>query len=221
MAVQFPCPSCQQPIEVDDNWAGQAVACPYCRRVVTAPRESNWPPADVPVASPARNAFAPPPPPPGYSDRVPHPRTTANGPSSAAWALVLAVSAAVLWFVGMTVWSAALVGQAMNQLGPTATPEQVQRLAQEIARSGAFPVSNGAIAILSIGIVCGIAAVVLAFRSMFRSEGRPLKVVLAVVIALLFIACQGLMLALVSKTVPIPTTHPSTEIHSPPNTAND
>src|SRR5512138_3207750 len=63
MAIRFACPSCRQPIEVDDNWAGQSVACPYCRNVVTAPSSSTWPGAEVPMANPAGGAFAAPPPP--------------------------------------------------------------------------------------------------------------------------------------------------------------
>lgn len=41
MAIQFNCPGCRQPVEVDDEWAGQHVACPFCQRVVTAPNEST------------------------------------------------------------------------------------------------------------------------------------------------------------------------------------
>lgn len=41
MAIQFNCPGCRQPVEVDDEWAGQHVACPFCQRVVTAPSEST------------------------------------------------------------------------------------------------------------------------------------------------------------------------------------
>src|SRR5512140_2444206 len=113
MAIRFSCPSCAQPIEVDDNWGGQSVGCPYCRRVVTAPPQSNWPPAEVPLASPARPlppqsaasaqpGFAPPPPPPGYTgpfvQAVPGvPRSAPPTMSrSAGWALVLAVASVVL-----------------------------------------------------------------------------------------------------------------------------
>lgn len=41
MAIQFFCVACQQPIEVDDEMANQAVTCPYCRKVVTAPSTSE------------------------------------------------------------------------------------------------------------------------------------------------------------------------------------
>ena len=53
MAIRFQCGSCSQPIEIDDEWASKAVACPYCRKTVTAPMESTLDdPAQVPTASP-------------------------------------------------------------------------------------------------------------------------------------------------------------------------
>jgi hypothetical protein len=51
MAIQFACPSCQRPIEVDDEVAGSKAACPYCQSVVTAPASSEYgPPPTVPTA---------------------------------------------------------------------------------------------------------------------------------------------------------------------------
>lgn len=41
MAIRFQCGSCSQPIEVDDEWASKTVACPYCRKTITAPAEST------------------------------------------------------------------------------------------------------------------------------------------------------------------------------------
>ena len=53
MEIRFPCPSCKQPIEIDQEWASRAVACPYCRKTVTAPAESTLGPIDdIPMASP-------------------------------------------------------------------------------------------------------------------------------------------------------------------------
>ncbi len=57
MAIQFRCPGCEQPIEVDDEFAGQTAACPYCRRVVHVPTESTL---DQPVGGPARPSDGPP-----------------------------------------------------------------------------------------------------------------------------------------------------------------
>jgi len=53
MAIRFQCSSCSQPIEVDDEWASKAVACPYCRTTITAPAESTIADlSEVPMASP-------------------------------------------------------------------------------------------------------------------------------------------------------------------------
>ncbi|MCK6456443.1 MAG: hypothetical protein L6Q92_07935 [Phycisphaerae bacterium] len=41
MPIQFRCPSCRQPIEIDDAFGGQAVGCPFCQKVVTAPTASE------------------------------------------------------------------------------------------------------------------------------------------------------------------------------------
>jgi len=41
MAIQFACPSCGQPIEIDEEWADSPVSCPYCQKVVTAPGETT------------------------------------------------------------------------------------------------------------------------------------------------------------------------------------
>ncbi len=40
MAIQFTCPNCTSPIEVDDEFADKTATCPYCRVVVRVPKES-------------------------------------------------------------------------------------------------------------------------------------------------------------------------------------
>ena len=37
MPIQFDCESCRKLIEVDEEWAGQLVECPFCRNAVRAP----------------------------------------------------------------------------------------------------------------------------------------------------------------------------------------
>ncbi len=39
--IRFQCASCHQPIEIDAEWALKAVACPYCKKTVTAPAAST------------------------------------------------------------------------------------------------------------------------------------------------------------------------------------
>ncbi|MCH7870524.1 MAG: hypothetical protein IID33_02375 [Planctomycetes bacterium] len=64
MAIQFACPGCSQPIEVDDEIAGKSAACPYCQRVVTVPGQTTYRPAELHGASPvepdAPSPIAPP-----------------------------------------------------------------------------------------------------------------------------------------------------------------
>lgn len=61
MSIRFQCGSCSQPIEVDDEWAAKMVACPFCRKTVTAPAESTLEdPAGVPMATPVVAAHAAP-----------------------------------------------------------------------------------------------------------------------------------------------------------------
>lgn len=53
MPIQFCCESCNQPIEVDDDGAGQWVACPFCSQTRRAPTTSDVSlRVDVPVATP-------------------------------------------------------------------------------------------------------------------------------------------------------------------------
>lgn len=53
MAIRFQCGACAQPIEIDDEWGSKAVACPYCRKTVTAPAESTLVEIDeIPTAKP-------------------------------------------------------------------------------------------------------------------------------------------------------------------------
>lgn len=82
MAIQFACPACRQPIEVDDEHGGRQVSCPYCRNVVAAPTESEpdlisrgtagQTPDARPMQSPAGETGAPPIP-PGSTGQAPTP----------------------------------------------------------------------------------------------------------------------------------------------------
>lgn len=54
MVIRFHCASCSQPIEIDGEWALKPVACPYCRKTVTAPAESQIDDVSrIPTAAPA------------------------------------------------------------------------------------------------------------------------------------------------------------------------
>lgn len=53
MPIQFLCPGCGQPIEVDDEHAGKAATCPYCQRVASVPMETTYRPDVVAAGRPA------------------------------------------------------------------------------------------------------------------------------------------------------------------------
>ena len=124
MAIRFQCASCSQPIEVDDEWASKAVACPYCRKTVTAPAESTL--GDVtqmPAASPlgtgpAGGATGPLPP-----DPLASPDVSANHVAVAALVLVCC--------------AVALLGVANLILAPH--NEEIKRLYDAMSTARTFP----------------------------------------------------------------------------------
>ncbi len=59
MAIQFRCAQCSQPIEVDEQYANQTAACPYCHHTITVPPESSYAPKTSVVARPMEDAASP------------------------------------------------------------------------------------------------------------------------------------------------------------------
>lgn len=69
MSIRFQCQSCSQPIEVDDEWAGKTVACPFCSATINAPEQSTLTDLEhIPTASPIAVSSA--------EARLSHPATT-------------------------------------------------------------------------------------------------------------------------------------------------
>ncbi|MFH0980178.1 MAG: hypothetical protein V2A79_01395 [Planctomycetota bacterium] len=100
MTIQFQCPACSQPIEIDPEWGGQAVVCPYCRKAVTAPSASTYfPAAQAPIARPAPHtaAFEAVSEVPAVPQYFPQP---AERNLAAVWALVLSLSALACLITG-------------------------------------------------------------------------------------------------------------------------
>ena len=96
MSIRFQCGNCSQPIEIDDQWASKAVACPYCRKTVTAPAESTLKDlADIPLADPltAAPSFGPQ---PGVPQ--PHAMVAEISPNRIA-VVAMALSSAMVLFI--------------------------------------------------------------------------------------------------------------------------
>jgi hypothetical protein len=201
MALRFACPSCRQPIEIDDEWAGKSVGCPYCKKVVAAPTSSTWPPDQIPVATPVGSAFQPPAPP---DDRaVSWPGGVRTGTSVAPWALTLAITSAILAVFAAAVWlltvfSLAMQTTAVKKLGPNPSPEQVQKVMpeamQEITAGGRMPSTPLSTAAAIVGGLCGIGGLALAIRSLLWQQPRRGMAIAACVISAAFTCCQGMLL---------------------------
>ncbi len=189
MAIRFACPSCQQPIEIDDQWANQSVGCPYCKHVVTAPGQSTWPAGSVSQASPAPppaspatpqpfsspehsdrpGGLTPPPPPHGYPFPHPEPRKKST---AALLSLLFFGLQAVCTVVGFVI----IVGGMMStfeELGVMNAPQDELERAQfeYIVENGRFPGGNSTSTLFGVlGIGSGLAAMVLAVASFIRRE---------------------------------------------------
>lgn len=150
MSIQFACPSCQQPIEVDDEHGGQTAACPYCRRVISVPNESTLgaepqaPARPMPAdsappphgigdqPSPAPPPTAPPPPgalhvgPPPITHRIISARRFGN------YALICTGLVAVL-FIAMVVQMFAIMAPFMSELTTSQPdPDRMQKMQSEL-----------------------------------------------------------------------------------------
>ncbi|HOW72453.1 MAG TPA: hypothetical protein PKY77_17785 [Phycisphaerae bacterium] len=203
MAIQFSCPSCRQPIEVDDSWAGQSVGCPYCRHVVTAPQSTEWPGAQIPMANPAQNGVVPPPPPPGMPPLPPSLASSAPvGAGNAVWSLGLAVCGAGLSILGWIICFGQIASQVMAKLGPNATQQQFQQAYMDMLASGKLSlVSPAGTVIFLAGTVCGICAIWLAIRALLRQERGRGMAIASCVIAACFTFCQVMSMLAGAVTV--------------------
>lgn len=156
MAVQFLCPSCEHPIEIDDEWASHSVACPFCRNTVTAPAESTYvPPVVTPVARSIEGGYT-------VSGGREHLGVAAGNPA-AGFALGLSLLHLLAFFGTSMVFS----DRVADALGETPTPAAVQQYMQEQLQQGATPGWMSTIMLLMIvslglwlgGLVCAIFAV--------------------------------------------------------------
>ncbi len=193
MAIQFACPGCQQPIEVDDEWAQRQVACPYCRRTITAPAASMIQRLSPPAARPlgqaepdpssaeSGSAAAPLSGPPGAAVR--------EGNPYAVWALEASIFA-VLCLLSMSVLA---VIQVAGTIGPGNSPDEMQESFAELQKQWLDEAQKGKMppALLMIGLgMCamvvtwatGLVLTVLALR---RRARRGISIAALVINALL------------------------------------
>lgn len=206
MAIQFHCPGCSQPIEVDDIHAGQTAACPYCRQVVNVPTESSLGQAPPVSARPAADADSaglsetsggrdtvtprPPPPQPPLGELHIGPTMTGReraGHGLGRYALICTVLTVVL-FGGGLVYSIFQVAPEMWE-NPGSQPSE-----EQLAKLGRNPwlaaAQIGGMFFALVGVVVGVTSLVQSRRSNWRA-------IVSVVICglLLLCICGGVMLA--------------------------
>ena len=196
MPIRFACPSCQQPIEIDDQWAGQSVACPYCKRVVTAPTTSTWPVGEIPMASPARGTSPPPPPPGGYA----FPQPTADGRKSGApLALTLVLLSGLITFIAAIVFSITLMEAASERAGTATDRLAIQRAAEELVTRRLAPRNSFTTPALLVAIGTCLLGTALAVRSLAAREPRRGMAAVAAALGVLLL-CFELILAAGTST---------------------
>jgi hypothetical protein len=188
MAIQFRCAQCGHPIEVDEQYAGQTAACPYCRHVMNVPQQSTYEPnAAVPArpfdASPRPEgpSFGTPPPP----EMVPSPRQQAAR-RFGRYALTCTLLAIALYAISAT--RGFLLMRASGGLSIATQPVSAQtgQLERQIQRVGTDPwvaiPEYGGLFFALVGLVLGIA-------SLTQSVSGNWRGLVAVIVCGLFFLC--------------------------------
>jgi hypothetical protein len=187
MPIRFPCPGCNQPLEVDNEWGGQTVACPYCRRVITAPTSSAWPTSPIPLATAVQQppaGFAPPPPPPGFSVS---PRQSTS--SRAVLAFVLASVGAGISVIAFMWFAVVFWSTVVQKTGMAATPAEMQEVAEQLASRGQIPRPPLLVGLLMTGAITSLTGLVLGARSMAQRESGKGLAITACILGGLFLLC--------------------------------
>ena len=195
MAIRFQCPACAQPIEVDDDLARNVVACPYCRKTVTAPSESTLrDPGQVPVAAPSASPVAA----LERPDYGPGPR----GNALAVVSFVLACGVLILYFVVVTIAVKHRIEleELMKEIsdaggGFAGQFQAMNEYAQE--SGGTFPAWFLAIGFLTLAAMCTwVAGLVCGLIAVRRPERRGFAVAALLMLMLyLLLNCGGTCLA--------------------------
>lgn len=198
MAVQFACRQCGQPIEVDDDLAGQTVTCPYCLKVVTTPRTSTLPPSpatttatDGPAGRPVEAAME-------YATEAPPPRRSRA--SVCGWVSLATIIVAGLSLLYVIAVLASIVRGLDPQLKTQQDVQEFQKALQEEVetRPGVMVLAVAGACVLPLaGVVCAIIA--LAARAQPR---WPAILALGLVGFLILLSCAGALMQAMSRAPP-------------------
>lgn len=195
MAIQFHCPSCRQPIEIDDEHGGQSVACPYCQKVVSAPARSE-PVVATATAQPTPPGFVPSPP---SVAPFPFPTMPPAPPLPNTYA-TLSLMCALLIVATFCVASVAMFRRMAPKIqAAQASPSDrtaMEKLQKDMMKEmETIPAVKYASFVSLIASVAGVALAILGFT---RREGRRWQAIVGVTICGLMLLCNcgGFILSL-------------------------
>jgi len=178
MAIRFKCGACFQPIEIDDEWAQKTVACPFCRKTVTAPAQSTLDDlSQIPTASAVERPDAAPPP---YS-MVANDALLAHPNRIAVVAAALA-GVVLLCLIGIF---GIMLGHAEEMTRLAEIMEQAGSFGEQMQVSNTFAQENGGVIpnwmigvtlLEMVALLAWFAALVCGIVAVRRPRRRPLAV---------------------------------------------
>ncbi len=185
MVLQFLCPSCGHPIEIDDEWASQSVACPYCKNTVTAPGESTYqPPSSIPAARALDQHAA------DVPEAPPVDRTRGN------LVAMLALGLSGLSLVSFLAFRMVAGPDVAEIIGPDGTPQEFQEYLNEQIQQGAMPPwFRRAMLMFFAGTACWVGGLICAIVGVQRRFRRGLAFAAFGLLTLVpFFFCSGFIL---------------------------
>jgi len=192
MPIQFCCTQCGQPIEVDDEHAGQTAACPYCRHMVGVPAQSTYNPAAAASARPATSAGTIPPqpgvPPVPYAapdeQRPLQPTVRRRAATTLGnYALICTLLAMILYGAGIIGGISLTFGELAKHPGATLDRAQIEASQQLMTQQPWIIATQfGGLFFALVGLVLGIVSLVQARAGNWQG-------MLAVAVCGLFMLC--------------------------------
>ncbi len=163
MVVQFNCPGCGQPIEVDGEWAEKTVGCPFCQQMVTAPAASTLASEDAAGVNMARPTMG------HLSAPVVEKRSILP-----TVGLILALGAIVALIIGGVIFAGFMT---RNQLDTLSTDELVKKL-QSMVTDPANASTFAAVGLLYfLSFTLWLAGLVVSIVVLVRTRPKPLAAV--------------------------------------------
>lgn len=174
MAIQFFCSACGQAIEVDDSAAGVAVTCPYCRKVVVAPAQTDL--SKPPVVSG---------PEPALVDLQPPPRRSVLG-----WIALACIAISLV----CGLYASARIQGLAKDLDLANTPRETQqKMVNErlMENPSLLLLAVGSVCLLpAVGVVCAIIALVIRAKPSW-----PAITALSLLAGAIILSCAGAILS--------------------------